>query len=307
MVGWSLMEMQDSSRLLDFYPYAVVEPTEEAEEQAANVAQPATPGWRDLTLTVKDGRVLALSWATVRLSDGTSIGIGQDITQRKRAEALTGEHTAQIETRNRRLEQAMRETDHRVKNNLQSVAALLDMQVMTHEVTVPVQELAQVRMHISTLAGIHDMLVGDIQGEGAVNVISAKAALYKLLPMLQQIVGEQRIRWTADEVYLPIKHGMSLAVLINELVNNAVKHGGQIVELRLAVVEKEVTLEVCDDGPGFAEAFDPKKAGHYGLEMVESVGRIDLGGQTSYENRREGGACVRVIFPLPLIPGALAS
>src|SRR5579862_1433932 len=197
---------------------------------------------------------LDLSWAMVRLSDGTHIGIGQDITQRKRAEALTGQHVAQIETLNQRLLQAMRETDHRVKNNLQSIAALLDVQVMTHGASVPAQELNQVRMHISTLASIHDLLVADVKGEGGASGVSAKAALLKLLPMLQAFVGKERIRWSVDEVYLPIKQGMSLAVLINELVNNAVKHGGHQVDLRVAVVQKEITLEVCDDGPGFAEA-----------------------------------------------------
>ena len=73
------------------------------------------------------------------------------------------------------------------------------------------------------------------------------------------------------------------------------------MELQLAVVEEYVTLEVCDDGPGFAEEFDPKRSANYGLELVESVGRLDLGGHTSYVNRDGGGACVRVKFPLPLM------
>jgi two-component sensor histidine kinase len=100
---------------------------------------------------------------------------------------------------------------------------------------------------------------------------------------------------------------MSLAVLINELVNNAVKHGGHRVELRLVVVEKAVTLEVSDDGPGFSEAFSAVTAAHFGLELVESIGRLDLGGETTYLNKPEGGACVRVTFPLPVMSGEVAS
>ena len=102
-------------------------------------------------------------------------------------------------------------------------------------------------------------------------------------------------------MYLPVKQGVSLAVLINELVNNAVKHGGHNVELRLSVVDKDVTLEVCDDGPGFSQAFTARTAAHFGLELVESVGRVDLGGETTYVNRPGGGACVRVTFPLPVL------
>ena len=101
------------------------------------------------------------------------------------------------------------------------------------------------------------------------------------------------------ECYSWLSQGMSLAVLINELVTNAVKHGGHRVELTLGLREGKMTLAVCDDGPGFTEAFHPKTAAHFGLELVESVGRVDLGGQTSYTNRPEGGACVQVTFPLP--------
>ena len=278
-----------------------------ATPEAGLTVTTAPTGWRDFTVAVQDGRVLDLSWATVRLSDGTCIGIAQDITQRKREEALTGQYTAQIETRVLRLEQAMRETNHRIKNNLQSVAALLDMQVMDHEAMVLFQELTQVRMHINTLATIHDMLVTDVKENGSASVLSTKASLLKLLPMLQKIVGAERIRRSVDEVDLPIKQGMSLAVLVNELVHNAVKHGGHKVELSLAVVEKEVTLEVLDDGPGFPLPFSPLTAGGFGLELVESVGRLDLGGVTTYENRPDGGACIRVIFPLPQMQGVWTS
>jgi PAS domain S-box-containing protein len=301
VIGWSLEEMRESERLGVFSPPLTVQ-----ETGIVKAGIPAS-GWRDLTLPVKDGRILDLSWATVRLSEGTSIGIGQDITLRKRAETLIGQHMAQIEISNRQLQRAMHETDHRVKNNLQSVVALLDIQIMAHEAMVPVQELSQLRRHIVTMASLHDLLVQNVGEEESMRRISARDALQKLLPMLQQLVGQERIRWSMDDVQLPFKQSMSLAVLINELVNNAVKHGGHTVELRLVAVEQEVTLEVCDDGPGFPQEFSQQNAAGFGLELVESVGRLDLGGKTRYQNRSEGGACVRVIFPLPPMPTALPS
>ena len=311
LIGWSLEEMQEKKRLETFYPpilpVLLENPSLETLKAVASPLEDPAPGWRDFTLTTKDGHDFDLSWATVMLSNGTSIGIGQDITRRKQRETLALQHTGEVETRNRRLEQAIRETDHRVKNNLQSISTLLDLRLMGHPMTIPVKDLTQVRMHIVTLASLHDMLVADVKDAVAAPVISAKAALEKMVPMLQKLVGEQRISWTADEVYLPVKQGMSLAVLVNELVTNAVKHGGQRVELRLALQEKEVSLEVSDDGPGFAEAFNPKTAAHYGLELIETVGRYDLGGKTVYENRPEGGARVRVTFPLPVMQEALAS
>ena len=258
-------------------------------------------GWRSIKFRCKAGRLLDLSWATLRLSDGTSIGIGQDTTPRPPREGVTEQRVAEIEAYNRRLQQAMQETDHRVKNNLQSIGALLDMQIMDHTDAVPVKELTQIRMHIRTLAAIHTMLVRDVKGVGVPTSLSIQAELEQLMPMLQQIVGAERIEWKVADIHFPVKQGMSLAVLVNELVNNAVKHGGQKVKLEVALSEQNVMLEVCDDGPGFGEAFDPKHSANYGLELVESVGRLDLGGYTTYKNRPDGGACVQVTFPLPTL------
>jgi PAS domain S-box-containing protein len=255
-------------------------------------------GWHDYALIVKDGSSLDLAWATVRLSDGSSIGIGQDITLRKQNEAHLADRTTQIERDNRRMQQSLHETDHRVKNNLQLIVSLLDMQTQEGQGAVPLQKLIQLRTHIQTVSAIHSLLVDSKhESAGESSTVSAKDALESLLPMLQQLVGERRIVWSVEDVQLPIKQGLSLAVLINELVSNAVKHGGQQVDLRLEVQDDTVTLEVKDDGPGFVLPFDPFTQSHFGLELVESVGQIDLGGKTTYENRPEGGACVRLTFP----------
>ena len=298
VMGWSLAEMGFGEPTRAF-SLAALTGVAEAEEASPAPAEKPLLGWRSVKFRCKAGRVLDLSWATVRLSDGSSIGIGQDVTPRQARADATEQRLSVASAHNRRLQQAMQETDHRVKNNLQTISALLDIQIMEYSDAVPVKELTQIRMHIKTLAAIHSMLVRDVKQEGVPTSLSVQEEMANLMPMLQQIVGTQRIEWKAADVRLPVKQGMSLAVLVNELVSNAVKHGGQKVELRFAVVEQTGTLEVCDDGPGFGEAFDPARSANYGLELVESVGRLDLGGHTTYKNRVQGGACVQVTFPLP--------
>jgi PAS domain S-box-containing protein len=295
LVGWSMQE--------ELIPYqsdifARTTTVQQAQPpQNAPLLSDLAFDWRELNLISREGQALVLAWATVQLSDGTTIGIGQDISRHKLKEE-------KAEERNRHLLQAMKEADHRIKNNLQSVASLLDFYVMENPEGVPPQELTQVRMHLRTLASIHDLLVHTPQVNTS-GTLSAKEELEKLLPMLQEIVGKRHIEWSVEDIQLPIKAGMSLAVLINELISNAVKHGGQRVELSLNVLEQNVTLQVCDDGPGFSGTFHPSTSASYGLELVESVGRIDLHGQTFYENRPSGGACVRVTFPLPALPSLL--
>lgn len=300
-------EMQDEGRRRVFaLNQSVIPSVQPANTQAGVLVSADRPmlGWHEIKSPSKAGPMMDIAWAVVRLSDGTSIGVGQDMTARLRPAGADDPHTAQLEAHNRRLQQAMQETDHRVKNNLQSISALIDIQSMDHADAVPVRELTQIRMHIKTLASIHAMLVRDVKSAGGPTSLSVYEEFENLMPMLQQIVGRQRIEWKADDTRLPVKQSMSLAVLVNELVSNAVKHGGQKIEIQFVVSAQNLALEVCDDGPEFKEAFDPRRSANYGLELVESVGRVDLGGHTSYDNRPEGGACVRVTFPPPLLQTA---
>ena len=81
-LGWSLEEIR--SRNIDIVEenYPDVEYRKMVREFIAN----SNAEWADFKTTVRDGRVIDISWAMLHLSDGTGIGIGQDVTQRKRAQ-----------------------------------------------------------------------------------------------------------------------------------------------------------------------------------------------------------------------------
>jgi len=210
------------------------------------------------------------------------------------------ELTAEAETGIERLQRFMHETDHRAKNNLQIIVALLDMHMMENVEAVGVGVLAQLSLHIQTVAAFHDLLTHLIKDETSESIVSATVILTKLMPMWQKIAGIERFRWSAEgELLLSVKKGMSLALLINELVTNAVKHGGKEVDLRLVGTENSATLTVSDNGPGFPPAFDPATSAHFGLEFVEGVVRLELKGQLTYANNTSGGACITVTFPVP--------
>lgn len=292
--GWTLEAMQGHEMMAEFYP----DPRH--RQIAVDHLRLAAPGWRDFQTTVHDGSLLDISWASVRLSDGTGIGIGQVVTERKRLESSLIQSQAMIEARNIRLELAMREATHRFKNDLQVISALVEIQAKEDGEAVPLAQLAQLQFHIQALSEIQGLLLEDAKHNPLEGDISAKSALLRLVPLLKRTVGVQRIEFTADEVRLPIKQGMSLAVLVNELVCNAVKHGGKYVGLRLMVVEGDVTLEVTDDGPGFVLPFDPKK-GTNGIELVETLTRLDLSGTVTFNNRPEGGGQVQITFPAPTL------
>jgi PAS domain S-box-containing protein len=82
-LGWSFEEIQGQDVEI------IVEqnyPDLEYRKQVLDFARDSDARWADFKTRVRDGRVIDTSWAILRLSDGTSIGIGQDITERKRAE-----------------------------------------------------------------------------------------------------------------------------------------------------------------------------------------------------------------------------
>ena len=135
--------------------------------------------------------------------------------------------------------------------------------------------------------------------------LSAKEAIEELIPLLEQTVGAEKIYSQLEEVSIPIGMGMSLAIMVNELVTNAVKHGGHKVELSLSAEGEVAKLEVCDDGVGFLPDFDPVKSANVGLSLIEQISRWDLRGNAAYNNRPGGGACVTVTFPMAPISYAL--
>lgn len=217
---------------------------------------------------------------------------------RMRAEEAVSRDRDRIGDLNARLTRAMTEMHHRIKNNLQIVYSITEMRLPEGTDMVPAQELRELGMHIRTLAALHDMLTQKAKAEGEPEIISAKALLDKLLPLLQQSTGSHRFHIQVEDIPLTAKQGTSLTLLVNELVTNAVKHGHNEIGVCMRRRDHTVTLKVSDDGPGFPDGFDPKRAAHTGLDLIESLTRLDLQGQVRYQNREEGGADVILTFPV---------
>jgi PAS domain S-box-containing protein len=79
VTGWST----EAARLVDLMEQCYPDP--EYRAQVLEYMQALTPGWRDVQMTTRDGQVVETSWANIRLSDDTQVGIGLDMTDRKQA------------------------------------------------------------------------------------------------------------------------------------------------------------------------------------------------------------------------------
>ncbi len=256
--------------------------TLEAEEGGPHEDRTLTYLSTKFPLRDEDGNIYALC------------GISTDITERKQREEA-------IVALNARLRRSMTETHHRVKNNLQVISAMIEMQVQEyqHENVIPLEQVNQLKAHVHTLAIVHDLLTKSVKEDEDAQRVSAKAVLDRLLPMLQRTAWNKAVRFSIKEAALTSKQCIALALVLNELVTNALKHGKKAADVVFRIEGTRGTLVVSDDGPGFPTGFDPAQAANMGLDLVESLVHTDLQGKSHYENRTEGGGRVVILFPLP--------
>ncbi|MEP6754919.1 MAG: sensor histidine kinase, partial [Chthonomonadales bacterium] len=102
------------------------------------------------------------------------------------------------------------------------------------------------------------------------------------------------------DIKLPLDQATSLALVINELVQNAVEHGFKVIDdgrilINLEEVNDEVIVRVFNDGEELPSDFEPAETSSLGLRIVTDLVRGGLGGTFTMEN--SGGILATVRFP----------
>ena len=218
--------------------------------------------------------------------------------ERARAEAALQARQKEIEDLNVRLQRAMAETHHRVKNNLQVIVALVAIQSAELDVA-GAEVLRRINHHIRSLALIHDLLTQQAKTNGNMDKLGMDAMMGKLLPLMISVSGNRAITAECADIPLPPEKAGSLAMLINECVSNAVKHSKSgTIEIILRHNGEKAVLTICDQGDGFPDGFDPQKAANTGFSLIESAAKWDLGGTLAFDNHEGGGGRVTIVFPI---------
>lgn len=221
---------------------------------------------------------------------------GRDITERIQVRK-------NIEELNVRLQRAVAESNHRVKNNLQVLSALVELETSRGAGTMSTEAVKRIAQHVSSLAKLHDLLTWEARRsrshEGQVPI---QIALKEVCQSVEAAT-DTKIEFQAEEAYIGAKSATSLLMAANEMLSNALKHGNGEIELVFMVDNTQEDkpigrLAISDNGPGFPADFDPARSANTGLELIESLGRWDLEGSVEYCNRSNGGASVVLEFPL---------
>ncbi len=209
------------------------------------------------------------------------------------------EETERAELLNARLYRAMQESHHRIKNNLQVISALVEIQIGETGEAAGDAYLKRIYQHIRTLASIHDLLTQQAKHTGEANDVGTRAVLGRLIPMLEETSGGRRIKAEIADARLSVNKAASLCLLVSECVSNAIKHSKGEIEITLRLEGGRAQLEICDDGSGFPSDFDWRKAANTGLSLIDGTARHDLRGEARYENHANGGGRVAITFPVP--------
>jgi two-component sensor histidine kinase len=215
----------------------------------------------------------------------------QDITDEVRRE------------RELRIKSAMiQEVHHRVKNNLQAVAALLTMEADKTTSSVARDTLQQTRGRVLSIAVVHEFLS---RGDSSdINIIEASNRIAAEVSKLANH-DQQRIRFRVDgePFSLPAQQATSCALAMNELIQNAVEHGfvdrsQGCIHIRFHETDASKVIDIADDGVGLPIGFDLSASPSLGLQITQTLVQGDLRGKL--ELLSEGGVTARISFPKEL-------
>jgi two-component system, sensor histidine kinase PdtaS len=190
----------------------------------------------------------------------------------------------------------VREMHHRIKNNLQNVAMLLRLQMGGDRQVSAREVLHESVNRILSIAAVHEVL-----SQRGFRLVDLREVLERVGRAVAQNMRhpdlEVQVTVQGDEVALPSQTATSLALAVNELLQNALEHAfvsrprGQVtIELHRA--PETLLIEVRDDGVGLPD--DPDR--QMGLEIVEMLVREDLQGDWSLAGNE--GTVARITIPI---------
>ncbi len=184
------------------------------------------------------------------------------------------------------MDATIREIHHRVKNNLQTVSSLLRLQGRRLESGEAKSAIDESVRRIRSIALVHEILAQD--GGDDVRFLDVAAPITAMVE--EALVSPDRpvtIRFVGDGPTLPAGVSSSLAVVLTELLQNAVEHGyppgsaGGKVAIELQSTSTGVIVRVHDDGVGLPEGFDLASSAGLGLTIARTLASGDLGGELS--------------------------
>ncbi|MDO5737603.1 MAG: sensor histidine kinase [Propionibacteriaceae bacterium] len=193
----------------------------------------------------------------------------------------------------------IREIHHRIKNNLQTVAALLRLQSRRMKSEEGKEALRDAMRRVSSIAVVHDTLSHTLEEDVEFDQVCDR--ILRMVGDLAATSGVVHAKRVGSFGVVPSDAATSLAMVITELCQNAIEHGllssSGALEVRPSVDADSLVIDVLDGGVGLPEGFDITKQESLGLAIISTLIK-DLDGTIELEPRVDGpGTRARITIP----------
>jgi two-component system, sensor histidine kinase PdtaS len=263
-------------------------------QELANHVRDSLAGGSSMRMEVDAGGAAVLLRTLPLVVHGSAAGAGvliRDVTEVKRRDRALLSKDATI-----------REIHHRVKNNLQTVAALLRLQARRTNNAEGREALNESVRRVSSIALVHDALSMSVDEE-----VNLDQVVDRILPIMNDVASVDapiRIVRMGDLGVLDADRATALIMVITELVQNALEHAYDPatdqghVSIRAERSARWLDVVVHDDGRGLPEGFSLEKSDRLGLQIVRTLVAAELDGSLGMHDVATGGTDVVLRVPL---------
>jgi PAS domain S-box-containing protein len=300
--GWSLKEVQERNGdvLNDVYP----DPAN--RRRARDLIAAGETEWTNFRSTVRDGRMIETSWAVARLSDGTSISIGQDVTDRKRADEerrrllqrLITAHEDERRHLSRELHDNLGQYLSALLLGLESLARVPDLpSAAVKQLSYLTETTKQFELDVHSVAlELRPTTLDDLGLEAALSSFAREWARRH----------DQRIKvvynssgFANPDQRLPYDVEVAIYRVVQEALTNASRHSNaEIVSVILERDSAQVRVTIEDDGVGFdVEKMMSSPVENRRLGLLSMQERVQMAGG---EFKIDSGAGTTIVVTIPL-------
>jgi two-component sensor histidine kinase/PAS domain-containing protein len=263
-------------------------------QELANHVRDSLGGGSSMRMEVDAGGAAVLLRTLPLMVHGKAVGAAvliRDVTEVKRRDRALLSKDATI-----------REIHHRVKNNLQTVAALLRLQARRTNNAEGREALIESVRRVSSIALVHDALSMSVDEE-----VNLDAVVDRILPIMNDVATVDtpiRINRVGALGVLDADRATALIMVITELVQNAIEHAFDTttqqgcVTIRAERSARWLDVVVHDDGRGLPDGFSLEKSDRLGLQIVRTLVSAELDGSLGMHDVPSGGTNVVLRVPI---------
>lgn len=209
-----------------------------------------------------------------------------------------------VERKNELLQLLIEEAHHRIKNNLQMISGLLQLELSSLEGRAA-ERLQHAITEIQAIAQVHNLL-SEKMPDRVDSQVLIRVIVETLFNSASAAGIAPQVEMELERLWLDADQAVPLALVVNEIVSNSLVHGrppnGEPIRLWIRCVSegKTVNLVVLDNGGGIPETTESTGQG---MNIVRQLATVNLQGELAIENR-DGGAYASLRFPMALRPQA---